>query len=127
MGPFLAPTTSAALARLAELDRDATSAPIDRLQGIRALHAALDSDPATLASARAALDQGATWEQVAAAAGLKPAAAKWRWQGTDEEIAARMEAGRKRSARPSSVPTDLPGLSVAEAAAKLRITPAAVY
>src|SRR5680860_600606 len=58
MGPFLAPTTSAALARLAELDRDATSAPIDRLQGIRALHAALDSDPATLASARAARDLG---------------------------------------------------------------------
>ena len=127
MGTFLSPATSAALARLAELDDTAASAPIDRLRGIRRLHEALDTDPATLASVRAALEQGATWEQVADAAGLKPAAAKWRWQGTDAEIAARQDAGRKRSARPSSVPTDLPGLSVAEAAAKLGITPQAVY
>ena len=127
MGAFLSPATSAALARLAQLDADTESAPIERLRGIRRLHEALDTDPATMASVRAALGQGASWEQVADAAGLKPAAAKWRWQGTDAEIAARQDAGRKRSARPSSVPTDLPGLSVAEAAAKLGITPQAVY
>lgn len=127
MGTFLSPTTGAALTRLAELDADDASAPIDRLRAIRRLHEALDTDPATLASVRAALERGATWEQVADAAGLKPAAAKWRWQGTDAEIAARQEAGRKRAARPSSVPTDLPGLSVAEAAAKMGITPQAVY
>lgn len=126
-GAFLSPTTGAALARLAELDDDNESAPIERLGAIRRLLEALETDPATLASVRAALEKGASWDQVADAAGLKPAAAKWRWQGTDAEIAARQDAGRKRSARPSSVPTDLPGLSVAEAAAKLGITPQAVY
>jgi hypothetical protein len=64
---------------------------------------------------------------VADAAGLSPAASKWRWQGTDADIEARIAAGRKRSQRPSSVPTDLPGLSVAEAARSLGITPQAVY
>lgn len=127
MGTFLAPTTSAAIARLVELDGTADPAPLDRLRAIRAVLASLEADPATLAGVRAALGQGSDWEQIADAAGLKPAAAKWRWQGTDEEIAARQEAGRKRSARPSSVPTDLPGLSVAEAAARLGITPQAVY
>lgn len=127
MGTFLAPTTSAALARLAELDETVRSAPLERLRAIRALLVALDTDPASLAGVRAAREQGASWEQVADAAGLKPAAAKWRWQGSDEEIAARQDAGRKRAARPSSVPTDLPGLSVAEAAAQLGITPQAVY
>lgn len=127
MGTFLASTTSATIARLAALDETAGSAPLERLRAIRAVLVALETDPATLAGVRAALEQGSNWEQVADAAGLKPAAAKWRWQGTDEEIAARQEAGRKRSARPSSVPTDLPGLSVAEAAAQLGITPQAVY
>ncbi|TFB50335.1 hypothetical protein [Cryobacterium tagatosivorans] len=141
MGTFLSPTTSAALARLVQLDvqldaqvdaqldadADTGSAPLERLRAIRTLLDALETDPATLAGVRAALEGGSTWEEVANAAGLKPAAAKWRWQGTDEEIAARQEAGRKRSARPSSVPTDLPGLSVAEAAAQLGITPQAVY
>ena len=127
MSTFLSATTSAALTRLAELDADTASAPIERLRAIRRLHEALETDPATLSSVRAALEQGASWEQVADAAGLKPAAAKWRWQGTDAEIAARQDAGRKRSARPSSVPTDLPGLSVAEAAANMGITPQAVY
>lgn len=127
MGTFLSPTTSVALDRLAELDDDNESAPIERLGAIRRLLEALETDPATLASVRAALKKGASWDQVADASGLKPAAAKWRWQGTDAEIAARQDAGRKRSARPSSVPTDLPGLSVAEAAAKLGITPQAVY
>ena len=40
---------------------------------------------------------------------------------------ARQDAGRKRSVRPSSVPTDLPGLSVAEAATQLGVTPQAIY
>ncbi|MEO6201452.1 MAG: hypothetical protein ABIX44_09840 [Cryobacterium sp.] len=127
MGNFLSPATSAALTRLAELDAETSRPPIERLRGIRRLLEALETDAATLACVRAALEQGATWDQIADAAGLKPAAAKWRWQGTDAEIAARQDAGRKRSARPSSVPTDLPGLSVAEAAAKLGITPQAVY
>src|SRR6201999_3887033 len=84
-------------------------------------------DAATLAAVRAALGAGATWDEVAGAAGLGLAAAKWRWQGPDREDAARHEAGRKRSARPSSVPTDLPGLSVADAAKRLGVTVQAVY
>jgi hypothetical protein len=127
MGNFLSPTTAAALARLAGLDADGEASPIERLRGIRRLAAALETDAATLAGVRAALADGASWEEIADAAGLKPAAAKWRWQGTDEEIAARQQAGRKRAARPSSVPTGLPGLSVAEAAAKLGVTAQAVY
>jgi hypothetical protein len=101
--------------------------PLDRLAGIRSLFAALEADPATLTAVREAQDAGASWDEIAAAAGLGTAAAKWRWQGTDAEIAARHEAGRKRSARPSSKPADLPGLSVAEAAAQLGISAQGVY
>ena len=101
--------------------------PLDLVRGIRELAAALDAEPATVSAVRRALAGGATWDEVAEAASLGLAAAKWRWQGTDEEIAARHEAGRKRSARPSSVPTDLPGLSVADAAKRLGVTVQAVY
>ncbi|MEB0307344.1 hypothetical protein QN345_18800, partial [Cryobacterium sp. 10I1] len=97
------------------------------VRGIRRLLLALDADPATLAAVRDALAAGTGWEAIAAAAGLKPPAARWRWSGSDSEIAARLEAGRKRSARPSSVPTELPGYSVAEAATRLGITVQAVY
>ena len=106
--------------------RDATD-PLDRLAGIRGLIAALDDDPATLAAVRDALDAGAGWDEIAASAGLGTAAAKWRWQGSDAEIAARHEAGRRRSARPSSKPADLPGMSVAEAAQHLGISVQGVY
>ena len=115
------------LSSTSSLVGNSEASPIERLRAIRELLIALETDPATLAGVRAALERGASWEQIADAAGLKPAAAKWRWHGTDAEIAARQDAGRKRSARPSSVPTDLPGLSVAEAAAKLGVTPQAVY
>jgi len=126
--PFLSESTAAALDRLARAEREAVRpSPLDRLRGIRSLIAALEADRATLDSVREALEAGANWDEVAEAAGLKPAAAKWRWQGSDDEIAARHEAGRKRSARPSSVPTDLPGLSVSEAAKRLGVTPQAVY
>lgn len=101
--------------------------PLDRLAGIRNLIAALENDPATLNAVRQALDAGASWDDIGAAAGLGPAAAKWRWQGSDAEIAARHQAGRKRSARPSSKPVDLPGMSVAEAAAHLEISVQGVY
>lgn len=101
--------------------------PLDRLAGIRALIAALEADPESLAAVREALDAGAGWHEIAAAAGLGTAAAKWRWQGTDTEIAARHDAGRKRSARPSSKPSDLPGMSVAEAAKHLGISVQGVY
>ena len=127
MGFFLATATSAALTRLAEDDADNESAPIERLRAIRQLLVELETDAAILTSVREALAKGATWEDLADAAGLKPAAAKWRWNGTDEEITARQDAGRKRSVRPSSVPTDLPGLSVAEAATQLGVTPQAIY
>ena len=70
----------------------------------------------------------ASWEAIADAAGLSPSAAKYRWAGDDDEIAARQEASRKRKReRPSSVPTELPGESVAEAAARLGVTPQAIY
>ena len=126
--PYLSSASRAALTRVAEGD-DAKTLPdaVSRLRDIRSLLAELEKDPATLAAVREAVADGATWESVASAAGLKPSAAKWRWLGTDEEIAERHEAGRKRSARPSSVPTDLPGLSVAEAAKQLGVTAQAIY
>ena len=128
MPPFLADPTRAALARLAGADRaEATPEPLERLRAIRSLIAALEQDAATLAAVRDALAAGAGWDQIAEASGLKSAAAKWRWQGSDAEIASRHEAGRKRSARPSSVPTDLPGLSVAEAARRLGVSTQAIY
>lgn len=94
---------------------------------MRGLLAALESEPATLAAVRAAVASGVGWDRLGEAAGLSPAAAKARWQGSDEEIASRHEAGRKRSARPSAKPTDLPGLSVAEAAEKLGVSVQAIY
>lgn len=126
--PFLSESTRAALTRLAEAEAaPETPGPLVRLAAVRSLIAELEADPATLQGVRDAVAAGATWEQVADAAGLKPGAAKWRWQGSDEEIAARLEAGRKRSARPSAVPTDLPGLSVADVAKRLGVTAQAVY
>lgn len=127
MGYFLAPSTSAALSRLAALDAAPGSSPVERLRAIRSLLLELDADPAALVGVRDALRGGADWDEIAEATGLKPAAAKWRWSGTDAEISARQTAGRKRSARPSAVPTDLPGLSVSEAAAQLGVTAQAIY
>ena len=127
MGYFLSPETAAALARLTALDTDRAAPALDRMRAIRAVLQLLDADPAALTSVRDALADGAGWPEIAQAAGLKPAAAKWRWQGSDAEISARLDAGRKRSTRPSSVPTDLPGHSVAEAAATLGVSVQAVY
>ncbi|MEO6532102.1 MAG: hypothetical protein ABIO06_00855 [Pseudolysinimonas sp.] len=124
---FLAVTTRAALERLLALDEDAAAAPLARVAAIRGVLAELEADPAALAAVRAALEAGASWSDVAQAAQLSPAASRWRWQGDDAEIAARHEAGRKRSERPSSKPTELPGLSVAEAAGQLGVTAQAIY
>jgi hypothetical protein len=128
MSPFLSEPARAALTRLSEAEA-AKPVPeaITRLSGIRSLMEALEADPATLDAVRDALADGATWEAIATAAGLKPAAAKWRWQGSDAEIAERHEAGRRRSTRPSSVPADLPGLSVADAANKIGVSAQAIY
>ena len=117
--------SDASRSALKALDRART--PLERIAGVRSAVAALDADEATLAAVREALDAGVGWPAIADAAGVGVAAAKWRWQGTDAEIAARHEAGRKRAARPSSRPVDLPGLSVAEAAAALGISVQAVY
>jgi hypothetical protein len=126
--PFLTDESRLALERLGAGDlADVEPDPLDRLRDIRSLIVALEREPATLKAVRDALAGAASWEEVAAASGLKPAAAMWRWQGSDEEIAARHEAGRRRGARPSSVPTDLPGLSVAEAAKSLGVSAQAVY
>ncbi|MET0853902.1 MAG: hypothetical protein ABWY30_04680, partial [Microterricola sp.] len=130
---FLAPDTRAALELLLSRDTaseaapDAATAALGRLAAIRGLLATLEAEPATLAAVREAVAAGVSWDRVGEAAGLSPAAAKARWQGSDEEIAARHEAGRKRSARPSAKPTDLPGLSVAEAAEKLGVSVQAIY
>ena len=133
---FLSADAARALAELMALDAldaDGTTGatdvtPLDRLRGIRSLVIALEADPASLAAVREAVDAGATWDDVAEAAGLSPSAAKYRWSGDDEAIAARHEASRKRKReRPSSVPTDLPGLSVSEAARQLGVTPQAIY
>jgi transposase-like protein len=128
--PFLSAETAAALARLARLEQvgEQDAAPLDRLRGIRSLAVALEADGATLRAVREALDGGATWDEVADAAGLSPSAAKYRWAGDDDTIAERQEASRKRKReRPSSAPTDLPGLSVSEAAKRLGVTPQAIY
>lgn len=128
MSPFLSQRSRDALLRLAAAEEGETVPDaLERIRDIRSLVLELEREPAVLASVRDALSSGANWDEVADAAGLKQGAAKWRWQGTDEEIAARHEAGRKRSARPSSIPTDLPGLSVAEAAKKLDVSVQAVY
>jgi len=119
---YLSPESEAAIAAVAS-----ASAPLERLAAVRAAIAALEADPATLQAVRDARADGADWAAVAEAAGLGAAAAKWRWQGTDAEIAARAEAGRKRSTRPSSVPTDLPGMSVADAARSLGVSAQAIY
>ena len=103
------------------------SAPLERIRAVRQLSAALERDPAVLQNVRAALDAGESWDRIAEAAGLRVAAVQWRWQGTDDQIAARLAAGRKRSARPSSVPIDLPGQSVSEAARTLGVTAQALY
>jgi len=123
----LAPRTRAALEQLLALDADDAANPLERVRALRTASAALDADPAALRAVRAALEAGASWSDVAQAAQLSPAASRWRWQGSDGEIAARHEAGRKRSERPSSKPTDLPGLSVAEAAKQLGVTAQAIY
>ena len=134
--PFLSSAARTALVALNALEErgptgrteaEGAVPPLDRVRAIRTLLTALDSDPAVLAGVRESLDAGESWDRIAEAAGLGTAAAKWRWQGGDEEIAARLAAGRKRSARPSSVPTDLPGHSVAEAARILGITAQGVY
>ena len=124
---FLSGETRAALDRLIALDMDAAADPLARVAALRTALTALESDPSALAAVRAALEAGASWSDVAQAAQLSPAASRWRWQGDDAEIAARHEAGRKRSERPSSKPTELPGLSVAEAAKQLGVTAQAIY
>lgn len=140
---FLSAEAARALAELMALDAlsgagpdaagsaghdEADASPLERLRGIRSLITALEADPASLVSVREALDAGRTWDEIAEAAGLSPSAAKYRWAGHDDEIVKRHEASRRRKReRPSSVPTDLPGLSVAEAAAKLGVTPQAIY
>lgn len=135
--PFLSAESARALAELVALDalgddagrgEAARVTPLDRLRGIRSLITALESDPASLDAVREALDAGESWEEIADAAGLSPSAAKYRWAGDDEAIAARQEASRRRKRdRPSSVPTELPGLGVAEAAKRLGVTPQAIY
>lgn len=128
MAPFLSAESADALRVLAKAEsRRSEPGGIERLGSIRSLVASLEDDPAVLRAVRDALASGETWTSIADAAGLKPAAAKWRWQGSDAEIAARHAAGRKRATRPSSVPPDLPGLSVSQAAHSLGVTAQAIY
>ncbi|MFE6967321.1 hypothetical protein ACFVAJ_19745 [Agromyces sp. NPDC057679] len=133
---FLSAETARALAELVALDAldgaagpdGEDASPLERLGGIRSLVAALEADPAVLAAVREAVAAGIGWDEIAEAAGLSASAAKYRWAGDDETISARQEASRKRKReRPSSVPTELPGLSVAEAAARYGVTAQAIY
>ncbi|HET8778884.1 MAG TPA: hypothetical protein VF000_11545 [Agromyces sp.] len=126
---FLSADSARELARLAALEQGETgAAPLERLRGIRSLVTALEADPAALAAVREALGAGTTWDEIADAASLSPSAAKYRWAGDDEAIAARQEASRRRKRdRPSSAPTDLPGESVSEAAKRLGVTAQAIY
>ncbi|HEU0243184.1 MAG TPA: hypothetical protein VFQ75_04720 [Candidatus Limnocylindrales bacterium] len=128
MARFLSPQSRAALESLLAADAEATApSGVERLRLVRTLIAELETDSASIDAVRDAERDGADWEAIAAAAGLRPAAAKWRWQGDDDAIAARHAAGRKRAARPSSRPADLPGQSVAEAAQALGVTAQAIY
>jgi hypothetical protein len=127
MAHFLQTSTRAAMDALIALGDGTGTDPLDRLRALRSLNAALEQDPATLSAVRGALAAENSWQEIAAAAGLKAPAAKWRWGGSDDEITERFAAGRKRSVRPSSVPTDLPGLSVAEAAAARNVSAQAIY
>ncbi|MBG6213647.1 MAG: hypothetical protein LH475_10230 [Cryobacterium sp.] len=127
MAHFLTASTRAALDSLIALDDGVAADPLERLRAIRSLRTALDIDPATIGAVRSALTTEKSWEEIADATGLKVPAAKWRWGGSDDEITDRLEAGRKRSARPSSIPTDLPGLSVAEAATARGVSTQAIY
>ncbi|MBC7723940.1 MAG: hypothetical protein H7146_04205 [Burkholderiaceae bacterium] len=128
MTPFLSEPAREALRRLAEDDAAGESRePLTLLRDIRSLIAELEAEPAILKSVRDARAVGTGWDEIAAAALLGPPAAKWRWQGTDVEIAARHAAGRKRATRASSVPQDLPGYSVTDAAEKLGVTVQAIY
>jgi hypothetical protein len=106
---------------------DDAAGPLAQLAALRRAATLLEADPVALTAVREALDAEAGWPEIADAAGLGVAAARWRWQGTDAEIAERHAAGRKRSARPSSRPTGLPGLSVAEAAAHFGVSAQAIY
>ena len=130
---FLSDESRRWLSLIGELDSAAVAHPesppaaLDRIRAIRMLVAELEKDSATLKAVREARAAGISWDDIAEAAGLGAPAAKWRWSGTDAEIAMRHEAGRKRSTRPSSVPTDLPGLSVSEAAVKLGVSAQAIY
>jgi len=147
---FLSEESAAALARLVALqgetdasaaasglgaaggdapgERSAGADALARLRGIRRLIVALESDAATLVAVREALGAGADWPTIAEASGLSESAAKYRWAGDDAAIAERQDASRRRKRdRPSSRPTDLPGLSVAEAAKQLGVTPQAIY
>jgi len=146
---FLSEESAAALARLVALqgeadasadalglgagdaaagERSAGAGALARLRGIRRLIVALESDPAALIAVRDALEAGADWPAIAEASGLSESAAKYRWAGDDAAIAERHDASRRRKRdRPSSRPTDLPGLSVAEAAKQLGVTPQAIY
>ncbi|GAA1792570.1 hypothetical protein [Agromyces lapidis] len=133
---FLSAETARALAELVALDAldgaadpdGEDASPLERLGGIRSLVTALESDPAVLAAVRDALAAGIGWDEIAQASGLSASAAKYRWAGDDATISARQEASRKRKReRPSSVPTELPGLSVAEAAARYGVTAQAIY
>lgn len=126
MSRYLSPGSRFALERLLAGD-DADPDGLQRLRDIRSALAALEAEDATLVAVRSALADGRSWAEIADAAGLGVAAATWRWRGSDAEIVARHAAGRARAARPSSVPTDLPGLSVADMASKLGVTPQAVY
>jgi len=126
--PYLSGATHAALTQLARGEvAERLPDALTRVSDIRMLTVALEAEPSMLIAVREALAGGATWTSIAEAAGLGTAAAKWRWQGTDDEIAARHEAGRKRSARPSTVPTDLPGKSVSEMAKELGVSAQAIY
>lgn len=125
---FLSADARAALYRLNAVESAEHPSALDRLAAVRVLVEVLDADPAALAAVREARASGQSWESIAEAANLSVSAAKYRWAGTDAEIDERHESSRRRKrGRPSSVPSDLPGLSVAAAATRLGVTAQAIY
>ena len=76
----------------------------------------------------AARDAGRTWAEIGKALATTADAARWSWEGSWEDRGQRLAAARTRaSARPSTRPADLPGVSVQEFAVDARVTVGAIY
>ncbi|MCU1585479.1 MAG: hypothetical protein JWM49_2035 [Microbacteriaceae bacterium] len=134
--PPLTPETRAALERLLEADTSSAADPAALVRMLGQATARLDADDEMLRAVMAAQAAGVSWKQIGASLGINESACRSRYYGRaadlagrKAEIAKRKEATAKRARvrATSIVPTDLPGMSVAEYAAAAGLTPTVVY